>query len=428
MKITCHSCSAKYTVSVDKVQGKTVKMKCRKCGATIVVGASSAADAGADNSGHEQAAGLDPAMEGGEGPPAGSFLVSVGDADQRTMTLAEVVEAYNSGVITAETYVWAEGMSDWQALSENQEIVAALNEAANSSSAAMSSGGFGAAASFSTPAPSAPAPAARKETARRSQDLFAPPPDSYSGGMGGGSLSAAPLGKRDENSVLFSLNALTASSAPSVAKTTATKEDSGLIDLKALAAAAPAAPSESVVDAVGLFPLGAPVIAPAPQPQTNYAAPVAVAEKKRSPVPIVIGGVVAVAAIVGVFMLVRGGDKPAEPTSKPATTETAGPTAKPTATVTAAPSTTPTSEPSAVASSDSSANASAQPVAGGGKPKPTTGGGKPTTGSTAKPATTSAGGTAPATTAKPAAGKGTCGCPPGNLDCMLKCSVGKKKK
>ena len=427
MKITCHSCSAKYTVSDDKVQGKTVKMKCRKCGATIVVGASSAADAGADNSGHEQAAGLDPAMEGGEGPPAGSFLVSVGDADQRTMTLAEVVEAYNSGVITAETYVWAEGMSDWQALSENQEIVAALNEAANSSSAAMSSGGFGAAASFSTPAPSAPAPAARKETARRSQDLFAPPPDSYSGGMSGGSLSAAPVGKRDENSVLFSLNALTASSAPSVAKTTATKEDSGLIDLKALAAAAPAAPSESVVDAVGLFPLGAPVIAPAPQPQTNYAAPVPVAEKKRSPVPIVIGGVVAVAAIVGVFMLVRGGDKPAEPTSKPATTETAGPTAKPTATVTAAPSTTPTSEPSAVASSDSSANASAQPVAGGGKPKPTTGGGKPTTGSTAKPATTSAGGTTPATTAKPAAGKGTCGCPPGNLDCMLKCSVGKKK-
>lgn len=427
MKITCHSCSAKYTVSDDKVQGKTVKMKCRKCGATIVVGASSAADAGADNSGHEQAAGLDPAMEGGEGPPAGSFLVSVGDADQRTMTLAEVVEAYNSGVITAETYVWAEGMSDWQALSENQEIVAALNEAANSSSAAMSSGGFGAAAGFSAPAaPSAPAPAARKETARRSQDLFAPPPDSYSGGMSGGSLSAAPVGKRDENSVLFSLNALTASSAPSVAKTTATKEDSGLIDLKALAAAAPAAPSESVVDAVGLFPLGAPVIAPAPQPQTNYAAPVPVAEKKRSPVPIVIGGVVAVAAIVGVFMLVRGGDKPAEPTSKPATTETAGPTAKPTATVTAAPSTTPTSEPSAVASSDSSANASAQPVAGGGKPKPTTGG-KPTTGSTAKPTTTSAGGTTPATTAKPAAGKGTCGCPPGNLDCMLKCSVGKKK-
>src|SRR5438876_567473 len=37
MKITCQSCQSKYTVSDEKVQGKTVKIKCRKCGATIVV-------------------------------------------------------------------------------------------------------------------------------------------------------------------------------------------------------------------------------------------------------------------------------------------------------------------------------------------------------------------------------------------------------
>ena len=37
MKITCQSCQSKYTVSDEKVQGKTVKIKCRKCGATIIV-------------------------------------------------------------------------------------------------------------------------------------------------------------------------------------------------------------------------------------------------------------------------------------------------------------------------------------------------------------------------------------------------------
>ena len=37
MKITCQSCQSKYTVSDEKVQGKTVKIKCRKCGATILV-------------------------------------------------------------------------------------------------------------------------------------------------------------------------------------------------------------------------------------------------------------------------------------------------------------------------------------------------------------------------------------------------------
>jgi len=42
MKITCQSCQSKYTVSDDKVQGKTVKIKCRKCGATILVNSSGA--------------------------------------------------------------------------------------------------------------------------------------------------------------------------------------------------------------------------------------------------------------------------------------------------------------------------------------------------------------------------------------------------
>ena len=37
MKITCQSCQSKYTVSDEKVQGRTVKIKCRKCGATILV-------------------------------------------------------------------------------------------------------------------------------------------------------------------------------------------------------------------------------------------------------------------------------------------------------------------------------------------------------------------------------------------------------
>ncbi len=37
MKITCQSCQAKYTIADEKVAGKTVKIKCKKCGATIVV-------------------------------------------------------------------------------------------------------------------------------------------------------------------------------------------------------------------------------------------------------------------------------------------------------------------------------------------------------------------------------------------------------
>ena len=52
MKITCQSCQSKYNVADEKVEGKIVKIRCRKCGATIVVngtgGAATNGTAGAD--------------------------------------------------------------------------------------------------------------------------------------------------------------------------------------------------------------------------------------------------------------------------------------------------------------------------------------------------------------------------------------------
>ena len=40
MKISCQSCQAKYTIADEKVLGKIVKIRCKKCGATIVVNGS----------------------------------------------------------------------------------------------------------------------------------------------------------------------------------------------------------------------------------------------------------------------------------------------------------------------------------------------------------------------------------------------------
>ncbi len=123
MKITCQSCQSKYTVSDEKVQGKTVKIKCRKCGATILVNSG-----GVTTSGGGVA---DPVSlsTGGAAADAGgaSYLVNVSDGDQRSMTLVEIVAAYQSSVVNAETYVWADGMSDWSPLGQVDSIVSALN-------------------------------------------------------------------------------------------------------------------------------------------------------------------------------------------------------------------------------------------------------------------------------------------------------------
>ena len=118
MKITCQSCQSKYTVSDEKVQGKTVKIKCRKCGATILVGGRGRHDASA---GAVSDASSSPGTADGA-----TYLVNVAEGDQRSMALAEVVDAYNHGIINGDTYVWADGMGDWLPLGQVDAIVAAL--------------------------------------------------------------------------------------------------------------------------------------------------------------------------------------------------------------------------------------------------------------------------------------------------------------
>jgi predicted Zn finger-like uncharacterized protein len=436
MKITCQSCQSKYTVSDEKVQGKTVKIKCRKCGATIIVnssGATSQANGGV----------ADPVSTSGGAD--GSYLVNVADGDQRTMSAADLVAAYQSGVVNAETYVWADGMADWQPIAQVDALVAALNEPPQASAypdpgsaypetpayeAAPVASAYEAAPAASPaplpvaaapfmPEPAAPRAAVRRDPLRRSQDLFG-------GGMAqtahedvatSAPLFSAPsaggnIGQRDENSTLFSLSALTAKAAvaPSAPRTTATREDSGLIDLRALAEAGPApAPAANMMpDNMGLFPLGAPPIAAAPALAAPGSIPAPSA--KRSPIFIIIGSVVALAAIIGVFFVVKGGGEKPVPTADTAAQAAPPP---PSATTEAAPSATASAAAAATAEASAEPSATAAVKAAGGKGgRGRPGGGKPKGASAPE---------APAAPAKPS--KGSCGCAAGDLMCAMKCSA-----
>jgi predicted Zn finger-like uncharacterized protein len=417
MKITCQSCQSKYTVSDEKVQGKTVKIKCRKCGATILV----------NSGGVTTNAPADPVSlsQGGQADGGASYLVNVADGDQRSMSLPEIVAAYHTSVVTADTYVWADGMNDWQPLGQVDAIVAALHSGAGASAAPAA-----AAAAVAAAEPEHRA-AARRDPARPSADLFGNQPEeiassapSYSNGSAAAMRPmpppSAPRGG-EENSMLFSLSALTAkaATAPAAAPRATTardKEDSGIIDLKALAASAPA-PAQPAAAALlpdgGLF--GAPIAA-APVAAPPVVAPSMPPPKSKTPLFLGIGAVVAVGAIVGAFLLMRGGPPP----QQPAAAETAAPTAEPTATATAtaeataAPTATASAEASAAPSSSAIAKA---PVRGTGKGRPT---GK--AGSSASKAGSSSGKAAAPSGPK----RGNCGCSPGDLMCAMKCSAGKK--
>jgi len=483
MKITCQSCQSKYNVADDKVTGKIVKIRCRKCGATIVVDGTSAAAAG----GHATSSGTSPAAEAAQAPaPAegGPWHVNVSDNDQRTMTLGEIIDSYNASTITQETFIWTEGMEDWKPLKDVEAVVAALHDNAAPAPASVAAPSvFGvdvAVASMREPAAArevessaravqkspaaearpmayaspldAPAEAPRTEPKRAALKRETRGRDLFGGGAGdlqnshvandapGGVLTSAPLmpqaslslgddaenkrtGERNENSVLFSLAMLTKNAderapAQPASRTTANNEDSGLIDLKALAAKAESVRPPAMGDgALFSAPLGSAVAMSAPFGAMGSSlgdGP----QKSRLPLLIVIGAAVIVLVVLAVFIGVRIG------TSNSAASAVPAPTAAPSASASAEPTPTASAAPEASAAA-AAASASAAAAAAAAKPKPTApvGGGTYHPSQVApKPATTAA--TPAATAAAPtgAPKKNDCGCN-GDLMCLMKCST-----
>jgi hypothetical protein len=185
------------------------------------------------------------------------------------MTSAEVAAAYRAGVVADDTFCWKDGMGDWLPLVEIAELAAACG-AGKAAPAPVSVapapapalapiraplGGAVAATAASAPgngsgpglaAASTPLAARRAGGRAGGGDLF--------GGIAqAGSeedvLTSAPVGipqphdeaqkmtgERNENSVLFSLAALTSGPGVAKAKPVPGQEASGLIDIKQLSA------------------------------------------------------------------------------------------------------------------------------------------------------------------------------------------------
>jgi len=444
VKIECPSCAAKYSIGDDKVQDRLAKIRCRKCGTTIVIDGKQnpphiyAADAGST------AADL-PGPASSPAPSAGGeFTVDFGDGDQRNLTLAQIVTAYNNGEVTAEHYVWAEGFEDWRALGEVEQIVEALHASAHSPAAA-------------TPAAAVPRAAA---VGGRGTDLFGgidqagSEEDVTTSAASPDPMPSAPTatGARNESSVLFSLSALTSAAAtakPSgggldglATSSSSSKEDSGLIDLKALTAAAAASERRDAPAPIGLgmtpsplggiggvapaplglaAPLGGPTTAaamafdPGPMPQ----------QKNRTGLYIAAGIVIAAVAVA--LIVVSSKEEPAAipsavPVAAPAPTPTPAPAPTPTpaAESTAQPPATGAAEEDAGPPEDDKKAPVARSTSTWRPKKPAT----TTTTQTSKPAAGGGSGGAAKPAPKPKPASGGCGCAPGDLQCAMRCAAG----
>jgi predicted Zn finger-like uncharacterized protein len=184
VKFLCEQCKAKYQIADDKVVGKTVRMKCRKCGHLIEVRAAitessvaslpPAAPAGTSPSGHPRPAARQPpprstplaaslaatrppaskperlpgALAGAfkstvqreeeisapfdmsELSPGDDWYVAVNGVPVGPIRVAEVRRKASLGAVTEDSLVWQEGLDEWRPLRSFPELAAIVREAA----------------------------------------------------------------------------------------------------------------------------------------------------------------------------------------------------------------------------------------------------------------------------------------------------------
>lgn len=420
MKVSCPSCSAKYSIADEKVRNRLAKIRCRKCETTIVI------DGKTDP----------PTIQAAETNAARSdeYTVDIADNDQRQMNVAQIVAAYNEGTITGETYVWKDGMADWEPLANVAELNDALHRAAAEAAASLAPAtSVPPSASYPAPAdvPAAPADpfavagfgsaTTRAATRGTGGDLFGA--IDRAGSEGDLATSAAEIGHaqpttgaRNESSVLFSLSALTGGeTAKPAAAARDAADDSGLIDLAALAARSDTRPPSVVAAPLGVSPLGAPVVGGSTS--TVDGVPVA-APAPRSNGAMWIGLGIAIAGLsLGAVLLFK--ETPAPPP-----TTIAIPTALPTApaevaaAADTAPATSAEAAPATSSETSKSENASSKPaVKRPAAPKPAAA--KTETKTEEKKTETK---TEEKKTEAPKP-KNNCNCRQGDLMCAMKCSA-----
>jgi len=106
MNVTCPGCGAIYRVPEERLaQGKSVKVKCKKCGQLIDVGGTLA---------QPQAKEV--------------WFVAVGKERRGPYSQKDIVDMLEGGVIGPETFVWKKGMKDWTKLGNVEELSALLKK------------------------------------------------------------------------------------------------------------------------------------------------------------------------------------------------------------------------------------------------------------------------------------------------------------
>ncbi|MBU1897586.1 zinc-ribbon domain-containing protein, partial [Myxococcota bacterium] len=254
MRIVCDNCGAKYQISDDKVRNKVFKIRCKKCQHVIVVRAGQkepSAEAEpqqppAQEEEETRIAGVPQGMQQQQ-PSEAIWYVVINRNQVGPMSKAEIKGHLDAGKIDGDTFAWAEGVTaDWAKLSGIPQLSDLLAAPSQPEPAFQ-------------PAPSQPEPAPQAAVfssapAEPSGDVFMPDHGAAPAAREPDKKfrAAAPMdepqdprvsssqqlrGQRNENSVLFSLDALGGGDddfGAAKPKSAGAMEGSGLLDIAAL--------------------------------------------------------------------------------------------------------------------------------------------------------------------------------------------------
>lgn len=337
MKFLCDSCKAKYQIPDEKIAGRTLRMKCRKCGHNIII-------RGAKTAGPKAPAPKPQAKAPAPGSALGASFrqgaplaqaslpqwhVAINDVPVGPIRAEEVQQKIQSGAVSGENLVWKEGFDAWRPLKDVSELAALLpaigDEFGDDEKTVMapSMAGLGAAVPAATPAPSpAPAPVAPPPKAAKPVPKPAPQPAPKPAPK----APAVPEAPGLQNPELEAL-------APAVKTPSAPEADEPIFDepVFATVGSAPAVTAEAPAAGTASEALPAPPAAPKFTGDDSFGAPEPEQKKRAIPMGALIAMIgagafgITLAAIVAPKLLATDpapmvATAPAAPAEEPAAT------------------------------------------------------------------------------------------------------------
>ncbi len=130
MKFLCDNCKAKYQIADEKVAGRTLRMKCRKCGHSILIRGRHlrpSAAPGAPQSVSPGSLRREAARASAAPPPTAASVsdqwhVAINDVPVGPIRKDEIARKIAAGAVRADSLVWREGFDDWRPLRDVPEL------------------------------------------------------------------------------------------------------------------------------------------------------------------------------------------------------------------------------------------------------------------------------------------------------------------